>query len=152
MQIPRLATNKKAFRDFEIIETFEAGIALVGSEVKSIRQSNANLSDSFARIEKGQLYLYNMHISPYEQASYLNVEAIRVRKLLMHRAEIRKLEEKATQHHYSIVPLKMYFNSRGFIKVELALAKGKKLYDKRQDIKKRETEMQIKRQIKNRRK
>ncbi len=147
----RIATNKKAFRDYDIIESLEAGIELVGSEVKSLRNAHASLTDSFARVEKGQVFIYNLHISPYEQASYLNVEPTRARRLLLHRVQIRKLEEKTSQRGFTLVPLKLYFNSRGFIKVELALCKGKKLYDRREDIKRREVDMQIKRALRHNR-
>ncbi len=144
------ASNRKARRDYEIIETLEAGIELVGSEVKSLRQAKANLSDSFARIEGNQIFLYNLHISPYEQASYLNVEPLRKRRLLLHRSQIRKLQEKTTQRGFTLIPLSLYFNDRSFVKVQLALARGKKLYDRRQDIKRREVDLQIKRAMKNR--
>ncbi|MCX5710938.1 MAG: SsrA-binding protein SmpB, partial [Candidatus Omnitrophica bacterium] len=124
------ATNRKAFRDFEVLESVECGIELKGSEVKSLRDGKATLSDSFARIEKGQVFLYNTNITPYEQASYLNVEAARVRRLLLHKNQIDKLNGKLTQKGLTLVPLKIYFNDRGFAKVELALCKGKRLYDK----------------------
>ncbi|MCX5710089.1 MAG: SsrA-binding protein SmpB [Candidatus Omnitrophica bacterium] len=146
------ATNRKAFRDFEVLESVECGIELKGSEVKSLRDGKATLSDSFARIEKGQVFLYNTNITPYEQASYLNVEAARVRRLLLHKNQIDKLNGKLTQKGLTLVPLKIYFNDRGFAKVELALCKGKRLYDKREDIKKRETDLDIRRVMKRRRK
>jgi SsrA-binding protein len=145
MENKKIATNKKAFRDFEILETLEAGMELRGSEVKSLRASKANLNDSFARIEKNQVFLYNLHISPYEQASYLNVEPTRVRRLLLHRGQIRKLLDKTMQRGFTLVPLKLYFNDRGFVKLELALCRGKKLYDRREDIKRRDDERKMKR-------
>ncbi len=145
-----IATNRKAFRDYEILERLEAGVALVGSEVKSLRNAKASLDDSFARIDEEQIFLHNMYIAPYAQASYLNVEPKRVRKLLLHWGQINKLEAKITQKGLTLIPLKMYFNSRGIAKVELALAKGKKLYDRREDIKKREIDLQMRKMIKNR--
>ena len=151
MDSKAVASNKKALRDFVILESQEAGIELVGSEVKSLRQSNASLNDSFARIEGGQIFLNNLHIAPYTEASYLNVEPTRTRRLLLHRAQIRKLQEKTSQRGLTLIPLKLYFNKRGIVKVELALAKGKKAYDHRQDIRKRETDMTIRRAMRRRR-
>lgn len=145
-----IATNRKAFRDYEIIETFECGIELVGSEVKSLRDKKINLDDSFARAEKGEITLYNTHISPYPQASYLNVEPVRPRKLLLHKNQISKLAGQVAQKGFTLVPLKAYFNSRGFAKIELGLCKGKKLYDRRETVKRRETERQIQNMMKNR--
>ncbi|MFA5157205.1 MAG: SsrA-binding protein SmpB [Candidatus Omnitrophota bacterium] len=144
-------TNRKAFRDYEVLERFECGIELKGSEVKSIRAGKITLEDSFAHIDKGEVILYNAHISPYEQASYLNVVSVRPRKLLMHKAEIERLSTKINQKGFTLVPLSVYFNDRGFAKVELALCKGKKLYDKRQDIKRRETDRELRRVMKARR-
>ena len=140
-----VATNKKALRDFVILESQEAGIELVGSEVKSLRQSNTSFNDSFARIDGGQVFLHNLHIASYAEASYLNVEPTRVRRLLLHRAQIRKLQEKTSQRGLTLIPIKLYFNKRGIVKVELALAKGKKTYDRREDIKKREVSLLIRR-------
>ncbi len=145
-----IATNHKARRDYEILESFECGIELKGSEVKSLRAGKANLDDSFARIEEAGVFLYNTHISPYAQASYLNVEPARVRRLLLHKKQIQKLAGKLAQKGLTLVPLKAYFNERGFAKIELALARGKKLYDKRQDIKRRESDVALRRMIKNR--
>jgi len=146
-----IITNRKAFRDFNILQTIECGIELRGSEVKSLRAGKVTMDDSFARVEEGEVILYNTHISPYEQASYLNVEADRQRKLLLHKKEIAKLEASLMQKGLTLVPLKAYFNDRGFVKVELGLARGKKLYDKRVDIKKRESQRAISRLLKNRR-
>jgi SsrA-binding protein len=146
-----IATNRKAGRDYDILETLEAGIELKGSEVKSLRLGKINLNDSFARIEGNQVILYNAHISPYEQASYLNVEPTRPRRLLLHKNQIRKLTGRLTQRGLTLVPLKVYFNDKGFAKIELALCKGKKLYDKREDIKRRETELAMRRILKSRR-
>ena len=147
-----LATNRKAQRDYSILETIEAGIELKGSEVKSIRAGKINLNDSFARFEGSQIILYNTHISPYEEASYLNVEPTRPRRLLLHKNQIRKLTGRLTQRGFTLVPLKVYFSDRGFAKVELALCKGKKLYDRRETIKRREMELEMRRVMKSRRK
>ena len=146
-----IATNRKAQRDYSILETIEAGIELKGSEVKSIRAGKINLNDSFARFEGSQIILYNTHISPYEEASYLNVEPTRPRRLLLHKNQIRKLTGQLTQRGFTLVPLKVYFSDRGFAKVELALCKGKKLYDRRETIKRREMELEMRRILKSRR-
>ena len=143
-----IVTNRKAFKDFDVMETIECGVELKGSEVKSIRDGRINLNDSFARLDKGQFFLYNSHISPYAQASYMNVEPTRVRKLLLHKKQITRLTGQLTQKGLTLVPLKVYFNARGFAKIELALCKGKKLYDKREDLKKRETDLEMRRAIK----
>ena len=147
-----IASNHKAYRDYEVIETIECGIELKGSEVKSIRQGNINLSDSFAHPEGSAIILYNTHISPYAEASYLNVEPTRPRKLLLHKKQIERLISRLTQKGLTLVPLKVYFNDRGFVKFELGLGKGKKLYDKREDIKRRENDLALRRMIKNIRK
>jgi SsrA-binding protein len=147
-----IASNHKAFRDYEILETLECGIELKGSEVKSIRQGRINLNDSFAHPEGSEIFLYNAHISPYAQASYLNVEPTRQRKLLLHKKQIEKLIGRLTQKGLTLIPLKVYFNSRGFVKVELGLGKGKRLYDKREDIKRRENDLALRRMVKNRKK
>ncbi len=145
-----IATNRKAHRDYEILETVECGIELKGGEVKSLRDGRINLNDSFARIEKNEVTLYNTHISPYEQASYLNTDPVRPRKLLLHKKQIEKLAGQVTQKGFTLVPLGVYFNSRGFAKVELALCRGKKLYDRRDDIRRRETDLAIRKALKNR--
>ena len=147
-----IINNRKALRDYSVIESFECGIELKGSEVKSIRDGNININDSFARIEGSEVFLYNTHISPYEQASYLNVEPVRKRRLLLRKSQIRKLSAGLAQKGLTLVPLKVYFNNRGFAKIELVLCRGKKLYDRREDIKKRETNLAIRRVMKNRRK
>ncbi|MEW6101396.1 MAG: SsrA-binding protein SmpB [Candidatus Omnitrophota bacterium] len=146
-----VATNRKAFRDYTILESLECGIELKGSEVKSLREGKVNLSDGFARIEKNEVVLYNTHISPYAQASYLNVEPTRIRKLLLHRNQIRKLLGQLTQKGLTLIPLKLYFNAKGFAKIELALCRGKKLYDKREDLKRREADLTMRRALKSRR-
>ncbi|MFH1128491.1 MAG: SsrA-binding protein SmpB [Candidatus Omnitrophota bacterium] len=146
------ATNKKAYRDYVVLESVECGIELKGSEVKSIRAGKINFEDSFARVENNQVTMYNTHISPYEQASYLNVEPTRPRRLLLHEAQVRRLSGQVAQKGFTLVPLKVYFNERGFAKIELALCKGKKLYDKREHIKKREINLEMRREMKSRRK
>ena len=147
-----VASNHKAYRDYLILETIECGIELKGSEVKSIRQGKINLNDSFAREDGSEVTLYNTRISTYLQASYFNVEPTRERKLLLHKRQIVKLAGKLTQRGLTLVPLKVYFNARGFVKIELGLGRGKKLYDRREDIKRRESEVVTRRILKNRRK
>ena len=147
-----VATNRKAHRDYEVMETYECGIELKGSEVKSAREAKIRLEDSFARLEDNEVILYNTHISPYEQASYLNVDPVRPRKLLLHRSEINKVTAKITQKGLTLVPLKAYFNDGGRLKIELALCKGKRSYDKRQTLKRRESEMTMRKILKSRRK
>ncbi len=151
MERIEVATNRKAFRDYEILERFEAGITLVGSEVKSLRAFKANLTDSFARIEENEISLYNMDIASYAQASYLNVEPKRVRRLLLHHKEIQRLKDKVARRGFTLIPLKLYFNERGIAKVELALARGKKFFDRREDIKRREADLKIRKILKSRR-
>ena len=145
-----VSTNRKAYRDYSVIETLEAGIELKGSEVKSIRQGKVNLDDSYARIESEGIMLYNTHISPYKEASYLNVEPTRPRKLLLRMKQILKLSGTLTQKGFTLIPLKVYFNDNGFAKIELALCKGKKFYDHREDIKRRESDLEMRRAMKNR--
>jgi SsrA-binding protein len=146
-----IATNRKAYRDYEVLESVESGIELKGSEVKSLRDARINLNDSFARFEGQEIFLYNAHISHYAQASYLNADTDRPRKLLLHKKQIQRINGKLTQKGLTLIPLKFYFNDRGFVKVELALCKGKKIYDKRETVKRRETDMFLRRVIKNRR-
>jgi SsrA-binding protein len=146
-----IATNRKAYRDYEILESLECGIELKGSEVKSLRAARINLNDSFARLEEGEIFLYNAHISHYAQASYLNADPDRHRKLLLHKKQIERINGKLTQKGLTLIPLKIYFNDRGFVKIELALCKGKKIYDKREAVKRRETDTLLRRVIKNRR-
>lgn len=137
-----ISQNKKAFHDFEISEKYEAGIVLLGTEVKSLREGRANLKDSYAKVKKNEVFLYDLHISPYSHASYENHEPERVRKLLLHRLEIKKLLGKTQERGFSLVPLKMYFKD-GKVKVEIALAKGKKEYDKRESIKRKEENREL---------
>ena len=140
------ATNHKARRDYDILESFEAGIELKGTEIKSIRQHRVSLDDSFARVDGGELFLYNMHVSPYAQGGRFNAEPIRVRKLLMHRREIDRLEGQLTQKRLTLIPLRLY-QQHGLVKVELAVGKGKRLFEKRDRIREREAEREIQRRL-----
>ncbi|WP_449240952.1 SsrA-binding protein SmpB [Desulfoscipio gibsoniae] len=142
--------NRKARHEYHIDETYEAGIALFGTEIKSIRAGKANLQDSYARIENGELVLYNMHISPYEQGNRFNHEPKRPRKLLMHRREIMRLYGQTREKGLSLIPLKMYFKNGKWAKIELALARGKKKYDKREDIAARDAKREMDRAMKDR--
>ncbi|MBP2645928.1 MAG: smpB [Firmicutes bacterium] len=137
-----VAENRKARHDYHIHENYETGIALTGTEVKSLRAGKANLKDSYARIDNGELMLHNMHISPYDPGNRFNHEPMRTRKLLMHRYEINKLIGKTKEKGYTLVPLKLYF-TRGKAKLELGLATGKKTYDKRQDIAERDAKREV---------
>lgn len=137
-----MATNRKARYEFFIEETMEAGLVLTGTEVKSIRQGKLNIKDSYASVENGEVYLSNLHISPYEQGNIYNVDPIRKRKLLLHKREIRKLFTSTTQKGFTLIPLSIYIKD-GLVKVELATAKGKKLYDKRDDIAKKDAARRI---------
>jgi len=141
-----LATNRQARYNYTILESMEAGIALKGTEVKSLRSGKTSLNDSFARAEGNELLLYNMHIAPYEFGNIANVEPLRPRKLLLHRRQIKKMAAEAAVKHLAIIPLKVYIKN-GFVKVEIALAKGKKLYDKREAIKKRESDRELRRRF-----
>ena len=133
-----VVVNRKARHEYFIEETVEAGLVLTGSEVKSLRDGRCNLVDSFARISRGEAFVTNVHISPYDPASHANHEPTRSRKLLLHRLEIDRLEGKLKQKGLTLVPLRIYFNARGRAKIELGLGRGKKLHDKRQSIKERE--------------
>jgi len=139
-----VVTNRKAFHDYFILETYEAGIALKGTEVKSLRQGNANLQDSYAAIKNGEVWLHNMHISPFEKGNINNHEPKRDRKLLLHKQEIRRLIGKVSEKGLTLVPLRIYFKNK-VAKVELGLAKGKKQYDKREAIARRDAERQVRR-------
>jgi len=145
-----VATNRKAFHDYFIEERFEAGIQLQGTEVKSLRQGKVNLQDSYASVKDGEIFLHHCHISPYSHGNIMNHDPIRVRKLLLHRKEINKLLGKTQQKGLTLVPLRIYFTARGFAKVELGLAKGKKLYDRRDSVKAREAGREVERAIKER--
>jgi SsrA-binding protein len=142
-----IAENRKAFHDYHILDTFEAGVALLGTEVKAIREGRVNLRDSFASIERGEVYLHNVNISPYSHRGYADHEPLRKRKLLLHRNEILKLVGKTVEKGMTLVPLRLYFKD-GRVKVALGLAKGKKEYDKRETIKKRETDRETRAAVK----
>ena len=145
-----IAENRKAFHDYHILDTWEAGVALLGTEVKSIREGSANLRDSFARVEDGEVWLYNVHINPYSHRGYSDHEPTRRRKLLLHRQEIRKLIGKTVERGMTLVPTRLYFKS-GHVKVSLALAKGKQAHDKRETIKRREADRETRAAVKERR-
>lgn len=142
-----IANNKKAYHDYFIEETYEVGIALHGTEVKSLRMGKCSIKESFVRIENEEVYIYGMHISPYEKGNIFNRDPLRVKKLLLHKSEIRKMKGKIAEKGYTLVPLKVYFN-RSLVKVEIGLAKGKKLYDKRQDIAKKDQRREAERDFK----
>jgi SsrA-binding protein len=145
-----IAENRKAHHDFHLLETFEAGLVLLGTEVKAIREGRVNLRDSFARVEDGEVFLYNVHISPYSHRGYADHEPLRRRKLLLHRDEIRKLIGKTVEKGMTLVPVRVYFKN-GKVKVAVSLAKGKKEYDKRETIKRREADRETRAAIKSRR-
>jgi SsrA-binding protein len=142
---PPAISNRKARFHYHILETYEAGIALKGPEVKSLREGKASLQDSFARVEKGEVQLYQMHVTPYTYTHHEDLSPTRTRKLLLHRSEIRKLEGRVQERGLTLVPLEVFFNKRGIAKVRLALAKGKRGPDKREDIKKRDLEREARR-------
>ena len=142
-----IANNKKARHDYFLEETYEAGIALHGTEVKSLRMGKCSIKESFIRIENGEMMIYGMHVSPYEKGNIFNKDPMRPKKLLMHRAEIRKLQGKLAEQGYTLVPVQVYFKG-GLVKVQVALAKGKKLYDKRQDIAKKDQRREAEREFK----
>jgi len=146
-EIKIIAQNKKAYHDYFIEETYEAGIVLSGTEVKSIRMGKVNLKDSFARVENNEVYLYNMHISPYEKGNIFNKDPLRTRKLLLNRHEINKLIGYVTRKGYTLIPTKLYLK-RGLVKVELAVARGKKLYDKREDSARRDAKSELEKHFK----
>lgn len=143
-----VATNRKARHEYFIEETFEAGIALTGTEIKSIRMGRVNLQDGFVLVRDGEAILMNVHIAPYEQGNRFNHDETRPRKLLLHKREIARLHAAATQRGWTIIPLRLYINDRGRAKVEIALARGKQLHDKRETIAKRESERELRRVIK----
>lgn len=151
MDSKAIATNKKAFRDFFLYDRWECGILLNGGEVKSLRAAEVSFTDAFARVEGPAVILYNLYITPYLQASYLNTEPARPRTLLLHKKEVEKISDLVTQKKLALIPTKIYFNKRGLAKVEIALGKGKKFFDKREDIKKRDTDREMKRSLHSRR-
>ena len=142
-----IANNKKAFHDYFIDETYEAGIALHGTEVKSMRMGKCSIKEAFIRIENGEVFVYGMHISPYEKGNIFNKDPLRVKKLLMHKYEINKLMGKIKEKGYTLVPLQVYFKD-GRVKVEVGLARGKKLYDKRADIAKKDQRREAEKEFK----
>jgi SsrA-binding protein len=145
-----IAENRKAFHDFHLLESFEAGVVLLGTEVKAIREGRVNLRDSFARVEDGEVFLYNVNISPYSHRGYADHEPLRRRKLLLHKSEIRKLIGKTVEKGMTLVPVRLYFKD-GRVKVSVSLAKGKKDYDKRETIKRRESDRETRAAVKSRR-
>lgn len=142
-----IANNKKAYHDYFILDTYEAGIALHGTEVKSLRMGKCSVKESFIRVENGEVFIYGMHISPYEKGNIFNKDPLRLRKLLLHKAEINKMIGKTKEKGMAIVPLKVYFKG-SLVKVEIGLARGKKLYDKRNDIAKKDQQREAQRDFK----
>ncbi len=142
-----IANNKKAYHDYFIEDKFEAGIELYGTEVKSIRMGKCSIKESYIRIERGEVFIYGMHVNPYEKGNIFNRDPLRVRKLLLHRLEIRRLDAKMSQKGYTLVPLQVYFKG-SLVKVEVGLARGKKLYDKREDIARKDQKREIQREFK----
>ena len=145
--IKLIANNKKAYHDFFIDDTFEAGVSLHGTEVKSLRMGKCSIKEAFVRIENGEVFVYGMHISPYEKGNIFNKDPLRVKKLLMHRYEINKLMGKIKEKGLTLVPLKVYFKG-SLVKVEIGLARGKKLYDKREDIAKKDQRREAEKEFK----
>ena len=142
-----IANNKEAYHDYFIEETYEAGISLAGTEVKSMRMGKCSIKESFLKVDNGQVYIYGMHVSPYEKGNIFNKDPLRVRKLLLHKAEINRLNGKIAEKGYTLVPLEVYLKG-SLVKVEIALAKGKKLYDKREDIAKKDQRREAEREYK----
>ncbi len=145
-----IASNKKAYHNYEIVESLEAGIALLGSEVKSVREGRISLKDSYAEIKNGEVYLVQAHISPYEPANRFNHDPLRERKLLLHRREIKRLIGKIREKGFTLVPTKVMFNEKGKVKVEISLARGKRLYEKKRAIKERDLAREMRAALKNR--
>lgn len=146
-KIKLIANNKKAYHDYFIDEKYEAGIELAGTEVKSLRMGKCSIKESFIKIERGEVFVYGMNISPYEKGNIFNKDPLRIRKLLLHRIQIIKLDEKMAQKGYTLVPLQVYFKG-SLVKVEVGLARGKKLYDKREDIAKKDQRRELQRDFK----
>ena len=142
-----VANNKKAYHDYFIEDKYEAGVALAGTEVKSLRMGKCSIKESFVKIERGEVFIYGMHISPYEKGNIFNKDPLRVKKLLLQREEIRKMERKIAEKGLTLVPLQVYFKG-SLVKVEIAVARGKKLYDKRQDIAKKDQKREAQRELK----
>ncbi|HAG11733.1 MAG TPA: SsrA-binding protein, partial [Desulfotomaculum sp.] len=145
-----VSVNRKARHEYHLLDTFETGIVLTGTEVKSIRAGNVSMQDSYAIVENAELFLYNLHISPFEKGNRFNHEPKRIRKLLAHKSEIMRLLGYTREKGLTIIPLRIYFNERGRVKVELAVARGKKTYDKRDDIAKRDAKREMERTLKDR--
>ncbi|MCR5181999.1 MAG: SsrA-binding protein SmpB [Clostridia bacterium] len=150
-EIKLAANNKKAYHDYFVEETYEAGIELTGTEIKSVRAGKVSIKESFVKIKAGQAMVYGMNISPYEQGNRFNVEPTRTRRLLLHKQEIRKLDQALALEGMTLIPLRMYINEDGRAKLEIGLCKGKKNYDKRESIAKRDSRRDIERRMKNRR-
>ena len=148
--IKLVANNKKARHDFFIEETYQAGIALTGTEIKSVRAGKVSIKESYAKVEHGEVIIYGMNISPYEQGNRFNVDPLRPRKLLLHKREIRKILGATTEQGLTVVPLQMYINEKGLAKIDIAIARGKKLYDKRDDMAKKDADRKMERALKNR--
>lgn len=142
-----IINNKKANHDYFLEDRWECGLVLIGAEVKSIRAGLVSFKDTFARIEGGEMFLHNLHISPYNPASYMNEEPDRIRKLLLHKKEIQRIDTKVKQNMLTLVPTRLYFNNRGFLKIEIALGRGKKLYDKRESLKDKSIKRMINRSV-----
>ncbi len=145
MSIRVVATNKKARHDYFVEDTYEAGLVLKGSEVKSLRAGRVNLKDCYARVKQGEVFIYNMHISPYSHATYDRPDPLRLRKLLLKKREIRKLVGMVSEKGFALIPLKLYFNEKGRAKIEIGVCKGKKLYDKRATLKKKDAQRDLER-------
>jgi SsrA-binding protein len=145
-----VATNKKAYFNYELLENYEAGVSLVGSEVKSLRQGRVSLKDSYAEVRGGEVFLLNFHISPYEAANRFNHDPEREKKLLLHRQEIKRLSGKIREKGLTLVPTKVLFNDKGKVKIEIALAKGKRVYQKKEVIKERDRERELRAELKKR--
>ena len=145
-----VANNKKARHDYFIDETYQAGIALTGTEIKSVRAGKVSIKESYAKVEHGEVIIYGMNISPYEQGNRFNVDPLRPRKLLLHKREIRKILGATTEQGLTVVPLQMYINENGLAKLDIAIARGKKLYDKRDDIARKDADRRMERAMKNR--
>ena len=144
-----VSNNKKAYHDYFILDTFEAGIELKGTEIKSVRLGNVNLKDAFVRIKNNEVFVENMHIAPYDHGNIFNHEPLRNRKLLLHKKEILKISNKLKEGGLTVVPTKLYFNKSSKVKVEIGIAKGKKLYDKRNDLKEKDAKRDIEKSLKN---
>jgi len=145
-----VSTNKKAFHDYSIESTIEAGVVLTGPEVKSLRGGRASMRDGYAAIERDEVWLHNVHISPYSHATNISADPLRTRKLLLNRREIKKLTNKVREKGFALIPIRIYFISNGKVKIELGLARGKKMYDKRATLKKKQTDREIEREYKSR--